>query len=98
VTGALTWEDDWLVLRVGPWAVNVGFIETYSDGTAKAFLYAWTVTPGDAWIAMPKLDKPAGGAADYGTVEVPCSSADEAGRVIHALLEVRGVVVPAWVP
>ena len=105
-TYTLSWDDSgadaaWLVLRAGPFAVNVGYIEVYTaDKTAMAFLYLWTVAPDDAWIAArPDPSREEGRPSkwrhdDYGAIEIPCRSADEAERVIRALLGVRGVTVP----
>lgn len=105
-TYTLTWEegagDTWLILRAGPFAVRVAYIEVYTaDKTAMAFLYSWTVAPDDAWIAArPDPSREEGRPSkwthdDYGAIEIPCRSGDEAEAVIRALLGVRGVAVPA---
>ena len=102
---SLVWDasgaDAWLVLRAGPFAVRVAYIEVYTtDKTAMAFLYSWTVAPDDAWIAAcPDSSREEGRPSrwtheDYGAIEIPCRSADEAESVIRALLAIRGVDVP----
>lgn len=104
-TYTLSWDDSgadaWLILRAGPFAFRVAYIEVYTaDKTATAFFYSWTVAPDDAWIAAhPDPAHEDGGPSkwthdDYGAIEIPCRSADEAERVIRALLGVRGVTVP----